>query len=323
MSGMNGLTGLFGTTSQTTNTSSFSLSEYASIKNGSYGKLVKSYYRKEENEKAASVSTETNANLTSVRSGADSLKKAADALNDPKLWEKKTVKTKNEETGEEEEKEDYDWEAITQAVNSFADAYNSVVTSSGNSDSRDVLLNAGWMVGNTEKTAGLLSKVGIEVGSDNKLTVNEDKLKEANITSLKFLFTGHNSFADKVSTKASGISRAAAKSAGATTYTKNGAWSDTLNSIVGSAVSKATGKSEKDSKSGSSKASSDKTNTNTDKVDEEIKSLKNQKEKLEQQIKKEYSPERRREYEKQLKEIEKELSVKDTDYYRKQNAVVS
>ncbi|WP_289466160.1 hypothetical protein, partial [Klebsiella pneumoniae] len=84
----------------------------------SYGKLVKSYYRKEENEKAASVSTETNANLTSVRSGADSLKKAADALNDPKLWEKKTVKTKNEETGEEEEKEDYDWEAITQAVNS-------------------------------------------------------------------------------------------------------------------------------------------------------------------------------------------------------------
>ena len=134
--------------------------------------------------------------------------------------------------------------------------------------------------------------------------------------------TGHNSFADKVSTKASGISRAAARSAGAT-YTKNGTWSDTLNSIVGSAVSKAAGRLDKDSKSSSSKTSSEKTTTNTDKVDEEIKNLKDRKEKLEQQIKKEYSPERRREYEKQLKEIEKELSVKDTDYYRKQNAVVS
>ena len=188
-----------------------SLSEYASIKNGSYGKLVKSYYRKEENEKAASVSTEANANLSSVRAGADSLKKAADA-------------------------------------------YNSVVTSSGNSDSRDVLLNAGWMVGNTEKAAGLLSKVGIEVGSDNKLTVNEDKLKEANIGSLKLLFTGHNSSADKVSSKAAGISRAAAKSAGAT-YTKNGTWSSALDSIVGSAVSKATGKSEKSDKDGKSSRS--------------------------------------------------------------------
>lgn len=317
MSGVSGISSLFGTTSGTSQTSSFSLSDYASIKNGSYGKLVKSYYRNEENEKAAATSEKSSANLASVRSGADSLKSAADALSDPKLWEKKKIKTKNEETGEEEEKEDYDWDAITKAVNSFADAYNSVIGSSGNSDSKDVLRNASWMVGDTEKTAKLLEKVGIEVGADNKLTVNEDKLKEANVGTLKLLFTGHNSFAEKVSSKASGISRAAAKTAA--TYTKDGTWSNTLNSVVGSQIRKATGQSDKTEDS----EKSDKTTTNTDKVDDEIKQLKNRKEKLEAQIKKEYSPERRREYEKELKEIEKELSVKDTDYYRRQNATVS
>ena len=120
MSGVNGIPNLFGTASGTSRTSSFSLSDYASIKNGSYGKLVKSYYRNEENEKAAATSERSSANLASVRAGADSLKSAADALSDPKLWEKKKIRTKNEESGEEEEKEDYDWDAITKAVNSFA-----------------------------------------------------------------------------------------------------------------------------------------------------------------------------------------------------------
>ncbi|MCR4656076.1 MAG: hypothetical protein K5770_07610 [Lachnospiraceae bacterium] len=311
MSGLNGISGLFGTTSGSSRTDSFNFSDYASIKNGSYGKLVRSYYRNEKNEKAAAANEKSSANLSSVRSGADSLKSAAEALGDPKLWEKKKIRTKNGETGEEEEKEDYDLEAITNAVKSFADAYNSVIDSAGNSDSKDVLRNAGWMVGDTEKTAKLLQKAGIFVGSDNKLSVNEDKLKEANIGTLKLLFTGHNSFADKVSQKASSISRAAAKTAA--TYTKDGTWSETLNSAVGSHLKKAAGDSER----------SERTTTNTDKVDDEIRQLKNRKEKLEAQIRKEYSPERRREYEKELKEIEKELSVKDTDHYRRQNAVVS
>ena len=118
----------------------------------------------------------------------------------------------------------------------------------------------------------------------------------------------------------SGISRAAAKTAA--TYTKDGTWSSTLNSVVGNRIRKAAGQSDKTEDSEKT-GKSDKTTTNTDKVDDEIRQLKNRKEKLEAQIRKEYSPERRREYEKELKEIEKELSVKDTDYYRRQNATVS
>ena len=303
MSGLSRISSLFGTVNGTSQSNSLSYSDYASIKNGSYGRLVRSYYRNQENERKAAAVEKSSANLTSVRSGADNLKRAADVLSDPKLWEKKKLRVKNGEAGEEEEMEGYDWDAITKAVDSFADAYNSVIANSGNSDSRDVLRNASWMVGDTQKTAKLLGKVGVEVGADNKLTVNRDQLKEANMGSLKLLFTGHNSFAEQVSARASGISRAAVKTAGI--YTKDGTWSSTLNSMVSSRIRKRTGKSDKTEDSERSEK----------KTAEEMKQLKDRRETLKERIKKEYSPERRREYENELKEIEKELSVRDSDHY--------
>ena len=42
-------------------------------------------------------------------------------------------------TGEENEVEDYDWTAITKAVKSFVDDYNSVVGQAGDSDTKNVL----------------------------------------------------------------------------------------------------------------------------------------------------------------------------------------
>ncbi len=204
------------------------LSNYAAIKNGSYAKLTKAYYKQTESEEAATYK-DSDSKLTSIKSGADSLKEAADALANDSLWEKKTIKTKNEETGEETEKEDYDWEAITKAVNKFAEAYNNVLDSSAESDTKGVLLNAGWMVGNTAKFDNLLSNAGITIGSDNKLSVDEEELKKADISTLKVLFNNANSLTDAVSSKAASISRAAAN-AGSTTYTSSG----TLSSVYGS-----------------------------------------------------------------------------------------
>ena len=86
-----------------------------------------------------------------MRSSADSLKKSADALGNASLYEKKKFKKKDEETGEETEVEDYDWDAITKAVKSFVDDYNSVVEQAGNSETKNVLRNAAWMTSITEK----------------------------------------------------------------------------------------------------------------------------------------------------------------------------
>ena len=64
--------------------------------------------------------------------------------------------------------------------------------------------------------------------------------------------------------------------------------------------------------------------TNTDKVDREIKKLKEKKQQLKQQIQSASGDEKKiRELEKKLAQVENELSQKDNDTYRRQNASVS
>ncbi len=64
--------------------------------------------------------------------------------------------------------------------------------------------------------------------------------------------------------------------------------------------------------------------TNTDKVDREIKKLKEKRQQLEQQIQSAFGDEKKiRELEKKLTQVENELSQKDNDTYRRQNASVS
>ena len=63
--------------------------------------------------------------------------------------------------------------------------------------------------------------------------------------------------------------------------------------------------------------------TNTDKVDREIKNLKEEKQQLEQQIQSASGDEKKiRELEKKLAQVENELSQKDNDTYRRQNTSV-
>ena len=208
---------LFGGTSDSSSVGNTNmLSDYAAIKNGSYGKLMKAYYAKQDAEKLSGKG-DTSQKLTLMKTSADSLKKSADALNDASLWEKKKIKKKDEKTGEETEVEDYDWEA-------------------GESNTKDVLRNASWMTGMTDKTSHLLSKIGITIGKGNKLELDEDELKKADISSLKTVFTGYNSFAGKTAQKATGISNAANRASA--TYTNNGTYSKKDSSLTSSKIDK-------------------------------------------------------------------------------------
>lgn len=303
------ISSMFGGISNTGN-SSYSLSDYASIKNGSYKKLVKAYYAQEKEESEAS-GGDSHAKLLSVKSTADSLKEAADALQSDKLWQNKEIVNVDEETGKESKTLDYDWDAITKAVRSFVDAYNNTIERAGTSDTKDVLMVGSWMAKMTSKNANVLARAGIEIGTDNKMTLNEEKLKN-NVGTAQFLLKGYNSFADKVSYKASQMSQGAARSAekmGAA-YNRKGEYTGGISSSIKDKVDEATGRKK-----------SDTTTANTDKADQEIKNLKSKRDSLKQKINAEYNTEKRREYEKELKQIENELAVKDTEQYRKNNSV--
>ena len=214
---------LFGGTSNSSSLGGTNiLSDYASIKNGSYGKLLKAYYAKQDAEKTAGTG-DTSQKLTLMKTSADSLKKSADALNASSLWEKKKIKKKDEETGEETEVEDYDWEAITKAVKSFIEDYNDVVKEAGESNTKDVLRNAAWMTGMTDKSSNILAKIGITIGKGNKLELDEDALK-----------------------KSASIGNAASRSK-AVTYTSSGSYSNTLSKLVPSTVDERVGDKDKSS----------------------------------------------------------------------------
>ena len=61
------------------------------------------------------------------------------------------------------------------------------------------------MVNYTRANADLLKKIGISVGSDNKLTVDEDKLKASDMAVVKSVFKDSGSFGQTISAKASTI----------------------------------------------------------------------------------------------------------------------
>lgn len=223
--------------SMSSGNSGLDLTDYAAIKNGSYGKLVKAYYKNQdaqESEKSASGNQDSKQMKTLMKTKAETLLKSVDTLMDNSLWEKKLIKKKDEKTGEESEVMDYDGDAITKAVKSFTDAYNDVIGKASDSNDKNVLRNAARMTSVSGEMSKLLDEVGIKIGADNKLEIDEEKLKSASVGTLKTLFTGMHSFADKMSQKGNAILRAA--SGTGNTYTNNATYSNTLSKLVAGKV---------------------------------------------------------------------------------------
>lgn len=220
------------------------LGEYASIKSGSYKKLLVEYYKKNPVEKEGSKQSSSAVNdsskeLTNVKDDASALQDSAAALRTrgtKSVFEKKTIKTTDEKTGEVTEKQDYDRDAIGKAIDAFVKDYNSLIDSAGDLDTNSVLKKAVYLTSATKANEKLLKEVGITIGKDNHLSVDADKLKEADISKLKTLFNGTNSYADKVYEKARQIdveaSVAAVKSA--KTYNNNGGYNVSTGSLYNS-----------------------------------------------------------------------------------------
>lgn len=208
------------------------LGDYASLKNGSYKKLLKAYYNKTENSESGSNSTSKDSTKTiaSVQSASADLIDSAEALTakgSKSLFKKQELTTKDE-NGKETKTMGYDMDKIYKAVNEFVDDYNTMVTQGGKSDSVSVLKSTLSMTRSTSANKNLLSDVGITVGSDNKLKIDEDTFKKADINKIKTLFNGSNSYAANVEAKAEKIKSAAVnESLKANTYTPYGSYGNT------------------------------------------------------------------------------------------------
>lgn len=224
----------FGTSSSNSTSGSNLLSDYGLIRSGAYKKLMNAYYgNKSSSSNAVDSETEQaekkeKLTLRSIKSGAEELYSSAQALKKTKLFEG----TLNKETGETE----YNREEIKKLVSSFVEDYNATIEAVGDADTTSVLRKTVFMIGDVKANDGLLEDVGISIGEDNKLKLDETKLSEANMSTLKSIFTGAHSVADKVMSKASEIGRLSGAAInrinGAVSYTSAGDYKNLSTSSI-------------------------------------------------------------------------------------------
>ena len=200
---------------------SFNFSDYASIRNGSYAKLMRSYYSnaKASGDSASSTAVKTNiqyntgildtTNISALRKSADILKDTAKSFSSDSAWTA---------TGSE-----YDRSSIEASIKDFVKDYNDVIDKDSAVSVSRINNSTGWMKSLTSVMEKALDKAGISVGTDGKLSVDDKALSAADNSSLKSLFYGSSSYAAQIAKKAESITSAAVNStslySGNATYT--------------------------------------------------------------------------------------------------------
>ena len=214
------------------------LSDYASIKNGSYRKLMKAYFSETGDDSVKSIARKTQSARTALTSqeskeyaktekAADSLKESADALLSRSLFQQKDITT-TDENGHETTTKGYDTEAIYGAVNSFVNNYNSVVKASGDLTDGTLGRRVTSMNNATISHSKSLQGVGISINSDGTLALDKESFMKAKMTKVQSLFNGNGSYAYQVSAQSSLISYAADNAVNRGAYTANGSYNSSF-----------------------------------------------------------------------------------------------
>lgn len=218
------------------------LSDYASIKNGSYGKLMKAYYNEAGNSAVNKLAGSTNKNtvtkaektaLSKVQTATDALKESADILlenGSKSVFAQKDITTKDK-NGVETTVKGYDTDAIYKAVNNYVSDYNSVINAANDSENDKVITKASSLATSTYSNRNLLSKIGVTINEDSTLSIDKDTFMKADMATVKSLFNGNGSYGYRASAQASLINLAADREATRNnTYTLSGTLNTAYNS---------------------------------------------------------------------------------------------
>ena len=177
-SGMSGLYGL--------------MSDYSSILNGSYRKLLKAYYQTEKSESASGTkkqdSVKEKKDVTKKGTVLDEIKSGVSAI----ASDVKALSRKGTEVTEKE-------------VSNFASDYNKLIDAAGKTSNASIQSKLTELTDYVNLQKKKLEEAGITVGSDSKLSVDKEKFEKAAPDQVNSLFGGTSSFALMVSMKADNI----------------------------------------------------------------------------------------------------------------------
>ena len=171
---------MLGRSSGNSNSMTGLLSDYNSIRNGSYLKLAKHYYSKDGAKQATqkrfsnNISTKSEDKIT--KSALESAWKDITTLRNEKMYQTE------------------DTDTVLKNVKNFVDSYNSVIEGTQKSDNSNVQKDAARLASQTDNYADALSKIGITIKDDNTLSLNEKTFASADMADVKKLFAGDFSF---------------------------------------------------------------------------------------------------------------------------------
>lgn len=216
--GLSNYTGLFGSRSTSYGNmfgsnamSSFysNLSEYSSIQSGAYRKLVKSYYKMQnQTDTKKTDTTESSTTNTYTASAAFRADKVALSTVKAEATELVNSATTLTNTGKDSlfaDAEKYDKDAVYKAAGAFVNDYNETVDALQSVSDVSVRSAGSSMQRMSSIMSKSLSRVGITVGTDGKLSLDEKSFKNADMEDVKSMLNGKGSYASIVSATASRV----------------------------------------------------------------------------------------------------------------------
>lgn len=182
----------------------FNLSDYASIKNGSYKKVLKAYYKEMDFQKSSS----TNQHVVTDRNSSSTVNKSDFSIDNTKKEEIIGLqdfvnKLKNSTNrllnkGSTSVFHNSDREALYKEVSGFVSNFNAMVEKGSNSSFDTISRISKRMLDTVKDNETALSEIGISL-KGGSLAIDKDTFMKADVGQVKSLFNESNSFADFVS----------------------------------------------------------------------------------------------------------------------------
>ncbi len=196
--------------------SASNLGDLGLMKSGVYTKMLKSYYEKvgsdtETKKSSSSSSSDNSPTWDDIRKKYVTPEVKVDAKAEEAGKALSSVKSTSQTLSTDASalaNMDFDKSSrdeIYDAVKKMADSYNAVVDSAKKSSLTSISKSVSWMTDDTKARAKQLEKMGITIGTDNKITVDKDKFAQANLTDIKSLFKGSGGLADRHAQRANGL----------------------------------------------------------------------------------------------------------------------
>ena len=170
---------------------SINLNDYNSLKTGTYKKLLRSYYDKNnvsEDGKKDEVKDKLLSNISTnnginkeISDNTDKINKSVDEL--------KKIEYKESNRSD-----------ITKYVSNLVSSYNKVLDNVDDSKESDLSAKGKWMTNYTKTFKNDLSKIGIEITENNRLKLDEKVLDNANLDDIEHLFVPKSSFGNNLVT---------------------------------------------------------------------------------------------------------------------------